>query len=183
MRIFNLIFISLFFTACASPVNVDYDKNINFNSFTSYSITNNPVRTSTDTRINSPFMQQRVVDEIKYRFEEKGYKSSSSKSEINIKYYLDVKREIETFDSGHVAIGFGSISHHSSVGIGLNIPIGETTSIDSLVLTIDIYSTKTDKLLWRGSLGSYLYEGATPETNSNLVKRLVGAILERFPPK
>ena len=182
MRIFNLIFISLFFTACASPVNVDYDKNINLNSFTSYSITKNPVRTSTDTRINSPFMQQRVIDELKYRFEEKGYKPSPSKSEINIKYYLDVKHEIETLDSG-VAIGFGSISHHSSVGIGLNVPIGETTSIDSLVLTIDIYSTKTNKLVWRGSLGSYLYEGATPETNSNLVKRLVGEILERFPPK
>ena len=182
MHIFNILFISLFLTACASPVNIDYDKNINFNSYTYYSINNQPVRTSTDTRINSPFMQQRVVDELKFRFDEKGYKYSNSQSDITIKYYLDVKHEIETIDSGRIAIGFGSISHHSSVGIGLNLPIGEAASIDSLVLTIDIYSTKTNKLLWRGSLGSYLYEGATPETHSNLVNRLVGAILEKFPP-
>lgn len=183
MHILNIILISLMLTACAAPVNIDYDKNINFNSFASYSIDKKPVRISTDTRINSPFMQQRVVDELTHRFNEKGYKNLTAKSDFEIKYYLDIKHEVENDDSGGVAIGFGSASHHSAVGFGVNIPFGETISIDLLVLTIDIYSSKTNKLLWRGSLGESLYEGATPETHTNLVKSLVAAILENFPPK
>lgn len=183
MRVLNLIFISLFLTACASPVNVDYDKGTNFGSFTSYSIDKKPVRISADTRINSPFMQQRVVSELRKRLTDKGYENLNKKPELKVKYYLDIKHEIETQDSGGLAIGFGTSSHHSAVGIGFNIPVGEATSIDLLVLTIDIVSAKTDKLLWRGSLGYHLYEGATPETYTSLVNGLVAEILENFPPK
>ncbi|GMR16764.1 MAG: DUF4136 domain-containing protein [Gammaproteobacteria bacterium] len=182
MRVLNLIFISFVLTACASSVNIDYDKSTNFTSFTSFSIDKKPVRTSADTRINSPFMQQRVVNELRQRLTDKGYENLNKKSELKVKYYLDIKHEIETQDSG-VAIGFGTSSYHSAVGLGFNIPIGETTSIDLLVLTIDIVSAKTGKLLWRGSLGYNLYEGATPETYSRLINGLVTEIMENFPPK
>ena len=182
MRIYHLLFLSLMLTACASPVNIDYDKNINFSSFTTYSLDKKPVRTSSDTRINSPFMQQRVANELMLKFADKGYEKLTHKAELKVKYYLDIKQEFETQDSG-VAIGFGSVSHHSAMGIGFNLPIGEAISIDLLVLTIDIISTKTNKLLWRGSLSSPLYEGANPETYNDLVRRLVVEILNNFPPK
>lgn len=182
MRIHHILFLSLILTACASPVNIDYDRNVNFSSFTSYSLDKKPVRISTDTRINSPFMRQRVANELMLKFADKGYENLAHKAELKIKYYLDIKQEFETQDSG-VAIGFGSAGHHSAMGIGFNIPIGEAISIDLLVLTIDIISAKTNKLLWRGSLNSPLYEGATPETYNDLVKRLVLEILENFPPK
>jgi len=183
MRILNILLLPLILTACASPVNIDYDKNTNFGLFTSYSIDEKPVRISADTRINSPFMQQRVVNELTQKLSEKGYENLNKKSELKIKYYLDIKHEVETQDSGGVAIGFGTSSHRSAVGLGFNIPIGETTSVDLIVLTIDVVSAKTDKLLWRGSLGYDLYEGATPETYTSLVKSLVAEIMENFPPK
>lgn len=99
-----------------------------------------------------------------------------------IKYYLDIKQEVEIHDSA-LAIGFGTSSHHSAIGFGYNVPVGETTSIDNLVLTIDVFSAKSNELIWRGSLGYLLYEGATPETYNRLIKDLVTEILQRFPPK
>lgn len=183
MNVLKILFISLLVTSCASPVNIDFDKSINFASFSSFTIDKKPVRISADTRINSPFMRKRIVSEIENQFSAKGYEVLSQKSELEIKYYLDIKHEVETQESGGVAFGFGSGGHHSAVGIGFNIPIGETTSIDLLVLTIDILSTQSEKLLWRGSLSSYLYEGATPESNNQLVNRLVSEILNKFPTK
>ena len=111
------------------------------------------------------------------------FKNINKKADFNVKYFLDIKREIGTQDSGVVSIGFGSSGHHSAVGVGFNIPIGETTTIDMLIMTIDIVSTKTNKLLWRGSLGYSLYEGAGPETYSKMVNELVEEILKNFPPK
>lgn len=183
MNTFKFLLLSLVLTACASPVNIDFDKNINFTSFSSFSLEQKPVRISNDTRIDSPFMQQRVVSELRRQFTKKGYKNLKLKSDLKVKYYLDIKYEIETQDSGGVAFGFGTTSHHSALGIGFNIPIGEATSVDLLVLTIDVISAKTNKLLWRGSLGSYLYDGATPATYNNLVEGLVSEILGSFPPK
>lgn len=65
MRIINIVFTSLMLTACVAPVNIDYDKNTRFDSFTTYSVQNKPVRVSADTRVNSSFMQQRVINEVK----------------------------------------------------------------------------------------------------------------------
>jgi Domain of unknown function (DUF4136) len=183
MRIINIIFISFLLSACTSMVNVDYDRSTDFTSYKSYNIDSTPVRISTDTRINSSFMQQRVVNEIKATLIKNGFKNKIKNADFNVKYFLDIKREIATQDSGVVSIGFGSSSRHSAIGFGLNVPIGESTSIDLLVLTIDVVSTKTNELLWRGSLGYSLYEGADPDTYTKIVNDLVEEILKNFPPK
>lgn len=182
MRLINILFLSVIISSCSSMVNVDYDNTINFALFKTYTVNEKPVRVSKDTRINSPFMQQRVVDELKATLTNKGFENSKSKAELEIKYYLDIKQEIETQDSA-LSIGFGTSGHHSSIGVGFNIPAGGSSSYDKLVLTIDVVSTKNNKLIWRGSLGYLLYEGETPKSYSKMVKRLVQEILKEFPPK
>ena len=181
MRIIYIILFTLSLTACSSMVSVDYDKNTHFSSLKTYQINTKPVRISADTRINSPFMLQRVGNTLNNVFSHKGYTRLDNKAELEIKYYLDIKQEVEVQDSG-LYFGFGASSHHSALGIGFNVPIGETTSIDNLVLTIDIFSKKINKLIWRGSLGYSLYVGATPEAYSKLVNDLVVEILEEYPP-
>ena len=187
MRIINIIVLALSLSACASMVNVDYDYETNFNSYKTYKVNTTPVRVSEDTRINSPFMQQRVVSELNKAFKNKGFKKLSknptSNESFDVQYHLDIKQDFETQDSGAVSIGMGSYSHHSSVGFGFTIPVGEAYSIDLLVLTIDLVSSKSKELIWRGSLGYHLYEGATPETYTTLIKNLVTEILKEYPPK
>lgn len=184
MRFVPLIFsiiLSLFLSACASMVDVDYDRNINFKSFDSYLVQTKPERVTSDTRINTPFMQQRIVAAINTSLDKKGLTKTNNNS-IVVKYYLDVRQDFET-DESAVYVGLGSYSHHSAVGFGFNFPLGETYSVDKLVLTIDMVSTKTNQLLWRGSLASQLSRATTPESNSKMVNALVDEILENFPPK
>ena len=183
MRIINIIVLALSLTACTSMVNVDYDHETNFNSYKTYKVKTTPVKVAEDTRINSPFMQQRVVSELDTSLKIKGFVSQSNNQSFDVQYHLDIKQGFETQDSGVVSLGIGSYSHHSSVGFGFTIPVGETSSIDLLVLTIDMVSSKSKELIWRGSLGYPLYEGATPETYTRLIKNLVTEILKEYPPK
>jgi len=187
MRIINLILFSLLLSACASSVNIDYDKDANFTKFKTYNIEKTAVRISVDTRIDSPFMQERVAKELDVVLKNKGFKYLKGNAELTVKYFLDLRQEIETDDSSF-ALGFGTSGGHSSgghsaLGLGYRIPVSDTSSIDKLVITIDIISSKTDTLMWRGSLGYALVDGATPETYSELIRDIVAKILENFPPK
>ena len=163
MRFIHLLFAFFFLSACGTVTNIDYDKSVDFKLLKTYSINTKAVRVSEDTRINSPFMQQRVVNELKAGLSKKGFTPLNENADLEIKYYLDTKMELETQDSG-LSIGVGSYSRHSAVGLGFNFPAAETSSIDKLVLTVDVFLTKTDKLIWRGSLSDFLGRGATPET-------------------
>ena len=82
-----------------------------------------------------------------------------------------------------MSIGIGTSSSSTAFGLGFNVPAAETSSFDKLVLTLDVLSAKTNKLIWRGSLASRLFDGSTPETNNKLVTELVTEILKNFPPQ
>ena len=182
MRIITIV-LALLLSACTSMVNVDYDHETNFKSYKTYKVNPSPVRVTEDTRINSPFMHQRIMSELNKAFESKGFKELNVNQSFDVEYYLDIKQDFETQDSGAVSLGIGSYGHHSSVGFGFTIPVGEAYSVDLLVLTIDVVSSKSKKLIWRGSLGYHLYEGATPETYTSLIRKLVKEILKEYPPK
>ena len=182
MRLIILSFFYLFVTACTSMANIDYDRSINFKSLTTYSIQSKPVRVDDDTRINTPFMQERIISAIESSLAQKGLSKTDKSASLIVKYHLEVKRSLETEDSS-VAIGFGTSSHHTSLGMGFVFPVGETYSIDNLILTIDMISANTNKLVWRGSLGYGLPSGATPETYTRMANDLVAEILKEYPPK
>jgi len=182
MRLISLSLVYLLLTACTSMANIDYDRNVNFKSFSTYSIQAKPVRVDDDTRVTTPFMQERIVNAIGAALSARGFNKEDKNADLKIKYYIDVTKDFETEEST-VSIGFGTSTHHSSIGMGFLFPVGEAYSIDKLMLTIDVNSNKTDKLLWRGSLAYSLDGGATPDSYTRMANRLVAEILKDFPPK
>lgn len=182
MRVFLLLTSYIFLSACSSLVNVDYDKSVNFSQLKTFSIVEKPIRIPQDTRIDSPFMVKRVNESIKTSLAAKGFIFSTDAADFKVKYFLDLEKEVETNESG-VSIGLGTSSRRSAIGFGFNIPVGDVNTIDKLKLTIDIVSTKTKQLLWRGSFDYQLYDGSTPEKNTALIQHLVKEIVNDFPPK
>lgn len=182
MRLIILLVTYSFLSACTSLANIDYDRSANFKSLKTYDIQIKPVRVSKDTRVNSPFMLQRVTHAIEESLTKKGFRNLKGKTDFKVKYYLDLRQDVEIEDTG-LSIGMGTSSHHSAVGFAFNVPLADVYTVDRLVLTIDIFSTKTDKLIWRSSLGYHMDEGASPESYTQLVNELVEEILESYPPK
>lgn len=174
------IMLSLFLSACAPLVNIDYDTKTDFTSLKSYSNNITPVRVSEDTRVNSPFMLKRVTQEIDVSLSTSGFSSTKNNPDMLVKYHLDIRQEVETQQSGFT-IGFGTSTRNTAVGFAFNAPAEDTGTIDKLVLTIDIYNGK--KLIWRGSKDYTLYKGQKPSSYDELIKDLVSDILKNFPPK
>ena len=181
MKILLIVIITLYLSACATSVNVDYPTGVNFSKLKTFRIQAKPVKTTANTRIDSPFMQQRTVEALKTEFTSKGFYFNKDKADMVIKYHLVIKQEFETDDSG-VFLGFGTSTSHSAIGLGYSFPDREVASVDNLVLTIDIFDPQ-NVLLWRGSLGQRLTSGSTPESNNRLMQGLVTEILKQFPPK
>ena len=50
-------------------------------------------------------------------------------------------------------------------------------------LIIDVIDPKTNKLIWRGTAGKHLDEGATPKEREKVIKGVVSKLLAQYPPK
>ena len=177
----QILFTCLFLTACATSVDVDYRAGVNFSNIKTFRIQDKPVNATTDTRIDSPFMQQRTAEALKSAFTKKGFYFSKDKPDVIIRYHMVIKQEFETDDSG-VFFGIGTSSQHSAFGMSYSFPDRDVASVDNLVLTIDVVDSH-NVLMWRGSLGRRLYSGSTPETNNRLIQGMVTEILNLFPPR
>lgn len=181
MKQLLLLTACLFLSACASSVNIDYRPGVSFARIKTFQVQEKPVNATTDTRVDSPFMQQRTVEALKTELAKKHLYSVKEKADVLVKYHLVIKQEFETDDSG-VYFGFATGTRHSLLGLSYSFPERQVASVDTLVLTIDIVDPQ-NILLWRGSLGRRLYSGSTPETNRRLIQGLVTEILKQYPPK
>ena len=177
-----LLITLLLLSGCATRVNVDYDLDSNFSTVKTFQIQAKPVNEINDPRINSSFMQQRIIKAMGDTLTLKGLKFIKVTPDVIVKYHLAINKELESDDSG-ISIGFGSYSRHSAIGLAYGFPASEVSTVENLVMNIDIVNAKTKQLLWRGSLARRLYDGSTPETHTQLVNSLVAEILKQFPPK
>jgi hypothetical protein len=181
MKLLLTFIACLLLAACATGVNVDYRSEADFKKIKSFSIEKKPANTTTDTRIDTPFMQERTVEALRSALTNKGFYYQKDKPDVIVRYHLVIKQEFETDDSG-VYLGFGTATHHSIIGMSYAFPERQVASVDDLVLTIDIVDPG-NILLWRGSLARRLFSGSTPEKNNQLIQGLVQDILKQFPPK
>jgi len=181
MKSIVILILVLFLFACATSVNVDYQPGTDFTALKSFRIVEAPVSVAKDPRINSPFIQQRIIEAMKAQLSLKGLVAKSEKPDLVVKYHLAIKQELESDDSG-VAFGVGTSSSHSAFGIMFGSGTG-VASVDNLVITIDLMKAGTEKLLWRGSFDRRLAAGLTPESSTQLINSMVKEILDKFPPK
>ncbi|HEY9051627.1 MAG TPA: DUF4136 domain-containing protein [Gammaproteobacteria bacterium] len=168
-------------SACATNVNVDFDQAVDFSRLKTYSIVERSEKDGKDPRLDSSLMDKRIVAAIHAGLKAKAFTRQDSNVDIQVKYRIDVKQEIESDRSG-ISIGFGSFSRNVGVGVGYNIPTSDVQSYDRGVLTIDMISGKTGQLIWRGSSGRRLYDGSTPDASDKLINSIVEEILKEFPP-
>jgi hypothetical protein len=167
--------------ACASSVNVDYDRAVDFRRLRTFALLDSPQIKTGDPRIDSPLVEQRIRTAILAQLQAKGFQPVAQQPDFVVRYAISIKQEIES-DSSGISIGIGSFSHHSAIGFSYGFPAYEVESYDKAVLTIDMLDGKTEQLLWRGSYGKRLYDGLTPEKLDQTIHSTVAEILARFPP-
>mgnify|MGYP002713018664 FL=1 len=168
-------------SACTSNVVVDYDRDTRFSAYKSYMLLPKSVESTKDKRLDSPFIDRRVVQAIQKNMAARGFTYSESSPDMKIEYQIDLKHEVASDGSG-VTMLIGGGSGGVGMGFGYAVPSSDVASHEVGRITIDMKDAANGKLLWRGSSSQRLRDPSKPEDSEAFVNEVVGEIIGEFPP-
>lgn len=174
---------TLWLTACASPVNVDYDQKYHFSTIKTYRIADRAASKSGDQRLDNPFVEQRIIKAIRAELDRRGYVYNPEKADVRIVFHVQKRTGIESVPTTTLGYGMGPYGYYGGFGMAYGYPGYYVESYEEGVLTIDIVDNNKNTLIWRGSTSRRLYDGSTPEKSTRAINDIVAEILAKFPPE
>lgn len=172
MKLLKLSFIFLFLVACNSPQAIyDYDENINFSKFSSYSLF-----PEFQTGL-SQLDEGRLVESLHNYMEEKGF-SRSETPDLYVNVYTE---EFKRDNRSRLGVGIGGGGGNVGVGVSGGIPIGQMDTY--LNLTFDFIDVEKDVLVWKAEVESPFNVNAEPSKRQEQFNRIVEKALSGYPPK
>ena len=174
-----VVFLGILLAGCSSvQVSQDYDLHADLSKFGTWQW-KYPVQVATgDIRVDNPLLDRRIRRSVEKHLSGRNIMLAGETPELYLVYNLAVERQIYS-DSYYSSVGVGSYYHPWYGGIGTETRIYQ---YDESRLTIDILSSGTDALLWRG-VGTYRFKTyKTPQAAAEAIQKTVDKILMQFPP-
>ena len=167
--------------ACSGiQVSQDYDIQLPFPEIKTYAWKSPVEKTSDDIRENNPLLHKRFHENIDRILTKKGYvRKSDPDFLVDYEYAIKTRIHSEPYTTG---FGFGVGPYHRYGGVNV-ISAPKVYEYDVGTLAIDVYDAGSDTLLWRGMGSEEISEHPSPKKTSEMVSRMVEAILEQFPPQ
>lgn len=155
------------YPAHGQNVKVDFDKNANFSSYSTYAWTKG-------TPVSNQLMDQRIIDGIDKQMAAKGLRKvdASANPDLVVLYHGAVGTETQ-LNTTNMGGGWGW-----RWGTGVS-----TTTVDNIPtgrLVVDIGDAKTKKLLWMGDASGTLSD--KPEKNEEKINKALEKMFKNFPP-
>jgi hypothetical protein len=157
--------------AMAQTVTVDYDHSVNFNKFRTY--------TWDKVHATDPSVEQRIVSAVNRDLAARYMTETSNSGDVTITV-VDATQDKQEFSAFYNDLG--DLSWQRGWGSGGfldNATSVQDLPVDSLVL--DMYDTKTHKLLWRGTVTEPLAKST--DKNDQLADKAVTELINQYPPK
>ncbi len=150
----------------AQDVNTDYDKNVVFERYHTYSW--GKVQTS------NPLWQSRIEDAVDKSLSEKGWQKVQSGGDVVVAAVgaTQNQQEYQTFYDGMGGWRWGGFGNMATTTVQ-NYKIG--------TLAVDMYDASNKRLIWRGSASDTLSKD--PEHNEKNLDKAVDKMFKKFPPK
>ncbi len=188
----RILFFTLFLAflaGCSSlTVTSDWDKSIDFDSFTTYSLL--PWDQHNDSIVN-PFQKERLLAAIKDQMNERGYQFAETNGELAVSIYITLKNQT----------GYSAYTDHYGMygsGWGYGVPwgfygpgYGGFNGINSTTVTpynytegtivLDVFNTKDKKLIWQ-AVGTGVVSGNPQQTEKSIPKG-IGKMFASYPKK
>jgi hypothetical protein len=180
--------------ACSSiTVSTDHAP-IDFSGFKTYAWLHSGV--TEENGKSNDIIDGKVKSIVDADLESKDFaKVAKESADFHVNYHITTqeKTDIKTYNSyGGYYPGYRS---YGAYGPGRNYgyydsrmampPIQEAVITEYVqgTLILDVVDPKTNKLIWRGTAGKHLDEGATPEEREKVIKEVVSKLLAQYPPK
>lgn len=162
-----LLLIAFSTSALAQDVKTDYDHNVNFSQFQTYSWAK--------IKTEDPLWQSRIQDAVDKALQKKGWQRVDSGGQVALTAVgaTQNQQEYQTFydnmGPGWRWGGFGTTATTTTI----NYRVG--------TLVLDAYDTQTKQLIWRGTAMDTL--SGNPDKNIQKLNKAVEKMFSRFPPK
>jgi len=145
--------------ASAQKVSVDYDKEVNLASFSSYAW-------EPGVPAPSPLVDKRIIAAIDRQLASKGWAKDDSAPSAIITYQagVEVERQLNSWGSGPRWSGFGTVN---------------VEQIHTGLLLVDIYEAKTGRLIWRGFASDTISDDI--EKNEKRMNEAVSKMFKQLP--
>ncbi len=150
----------------AANVNTDYDHNVNFSQFHTYSWK--------ALKTTNQLFESRVKDAVDHQLQAKGLREVAQGGDLTLTAVGAVhdRTEYQSFYNGMGGWwwgGFGNVETTTPV----NYAVG--------TLVVDLYNTATKRLVWRGTASDTLSD--KPQKNTKKLDDAVKKMFDKFPPK
>ena len=156
--------------ASAQQVKTDYDREASFGQYKTYSWEQVKTKNGLDV--------DRIKSAVNAQLAAKGWTQVESGGDISI-VALEITREQQTLNTFYDGFGGGwGYRRFGGGGFGIATTTEDTYKVGTLV--VDLFDTKTKKLLWRGSSSDTL----SNNSNKNIknLDKGVDKMFKKFPP-
>ncbi|MFN8006198.1 MAG: DUF4136 domain-containing protein [Terriglobia bacterium] len=155
--------------ALGQKVTVDFEKEVNFSKFKTYSW-------GRGTPVPNPMMDQRVVAGIEAQLAAKGLQKVADNADLEVFYHAAVGKQTQLNTTNMGGWGYGWGRYGAGMGTAVttvqNIPTGE--------LIVDVGDIQAKKFIWRGTARDTLSD--KPEKNQKKLEKALTKMFQKFPP-
>jgi len=174
-----LTFTALILAGCTSvAVRYDYRPDADFSALKFFAWKYDEQPETGDVRVDNALLDYRIRRAVDQVLKDKGFtKNNRETADFVVAYHLIFRRRMECSTA---TFGFrtGWYDHYGSIYSSTDFRDYE----ESLII-IDIFDSKKDTLLWRGTGSRPSYQGSDPEQLTRIINDMVARILSGFPPR
>lgn len=171
MRMASMVLALLTLASCASPVLVDYQADAGFDGYTTYAFVG-------DGGSGAKSLDgQRIEDAAAPRLRERGLEPApKDKADLLVHYSV---REIRRVESTGVSFGLGFGRDNVGLGLGTRPEVYE---VREGRLVLEFEDRSQEQMVWRAESRHDLDPDLTGDKRRQRIEKLIGQMLERFPP-
>jgi len=166
--------------AAAQEVHYNYDRQTDFSTFKTYKWVTLP----STKEINSLTDQQiKAAVDVQLGFKGLTKVADDAAADLYITYQsaVDKERQFVSYGPG-MGWGYGPGWYAGGwYGVGGMAP-GETVTIYTGTLAVDIYNSSQHNLIWRGTVDKTIHPDAKPDKQQRNLNKAVTKLFEKYPP-
>lgn len=172
-------------------VQSDYDREASLAGFRTYEwVEPGPRGVDTGLGFDSPLMAQRIQNSVHAGLAKRGFeRSASGTPDFRVSYRMVAQEEVQQLSSygpyGHGGFrhGFGHFGHRGHGHGHGRYGTTHTRDVVRCILVLDIWDSRSNRLVWRGWARWLLDGNPSPEKVTKHINQAVDRILSEFPPE
>jgi hypothetical protein len=165
---------------CSSyDIKYDYDMDSNFAAYKTYKwiprVINEASGSARVAAQSNTLLDDRIHRAVDTQMTAKGFTMSADTADVFVVYHTGLQNKIDVTDWGYTYAG-----SYWGGGLGRGVDVYEYTEG---TLVVDLVSSATRKLVWRGSATGVVEPGSSPEQVEQKINDVISQIFANYPPR